>query len=100
VFKPTNLISIKIHTAIGYKPVFNFYYNEQVGEEIIVILPLNKKGDLLYHILRIFNTRMGNAFFALTFTLFRPFLRNMITFEGEEMPKINFRDCIKNFKKV
>ena len=36
VFKPTNLVSIKIHTAIGYKPVFNFYYNKQVGEEITV----------------------------------------------------------------
>ena len=100
VFKPTNLVSIKIHTAIGYKPVFNFYYNKQVGEEIIVILPLNKKGNLLYNVLRIFNTRIGNACFAITFTLFRPFLRNIITFEGKEMPKIDFTDCMKNFKKV
>jgi hypothetical protein len=100
VFKPTNLISIKIHTSIGYKPVFNFYYNEQVGDEIVVIFPLNKKGDLLYNMLRVFNTKIGNALFAFTLTLFRPVLRNLIIFEGKEMPKINFRECIKNFKKV
>ncbi|MGI0056308.1 MAG: GNAT family N-acetyltransferase [Nitrosarchaeum sp.] len=100
VFKPTNLVSIKIHTAIGYKPIFNFYYNKQVGEEIIVILPFNKKGDLLYNMLRVFNTRIGNALFAIILILFRPFLRSITAFEGEEMPKINFKECIKNFKKI
>ena len=50
VFKPTNLISIKTHIKIGYRPVFTIFYNHDEGREIIVINPLNSKGKLFFRL--------------------------------------------------
>ena len=100
VFKPTNLISIKTHLKIGYVPLFTFFYNKVEGKEIVVILPFNKKGILLAKILTIFNIKIGNFFFALSIYLSKPFLKNIIAFSGDEIPKIDLKYSINNFEKV
>ena len=100
VFKPTNIISIKTHLKIGYKPVFTIFYNENEGQEIVVINPFNKKGRMFYNLIKIFNTRIGNATFSLLWIILRPFLKNLIAFPGDKIPKIDFFNSIKNFEKV
>ena len=100
VFKPTNIISIKTHLKIGYKPVFTIFYNENEGQEIVVINPFNKKGWLFYNLIKIFNTRIGNAAFSLLWIILRPFLKNLIAFPGNKIPKIDFINSIKKFEKV
>lgn len=100
VFKPSNIISIKTHIKIGYIPLFTFYYNKIEGKEIVVILPFNKKGLFLSRILKIFNTRIGNTCFTIFFYLLRPFLKHLIAFTGNAMPKVILSDSIKNFEKV
>jgi len=100
VFKPTNLISVKTHLKLGYVPLFTFFYNKVEGKEIIVILPFTKKGILLAKFLTIFNIKIGNFFFALSIYLSKPFLKNIIAFSGDEMPKIDLKYSISNFEKV
>jgi len=100
VFKPTNVISIKTHIKIGYKPVFTFFYNQDEGREIIVINPLTSKGKIFFNLIKIFNTRIGNAIFSLLWILMSPFLKNLIAFPGNKIPKIDFQNSIKKFEKV
>lgn len=100
VFKPTNVISIKTHMKIGYKPVFTIFYNENEGREIIVINPLNSKGKLFFNLAKIFNTRVGNAGFLLLWILINPFLKNLIAFSGNKIPKIDLVKSLKNFQKI
>ena len=52
VFKPTNKISIKTHTKIGYRLLFTIFYNHQEGKEIVVILPFNLQGKFLAKFLK------------------------------------------------
>lgn len=100
VFKPSNLVSIQMHMKIGYRPIFTFHYNKLEGKEIVVMLPLNKKGNVLMHFLRIFNSRIGNFTFSIIFFLLRPFLKNLIAFSASKMPKIDFLYSISNFESV
>jgi len=99
-FKPTNSISIKIHTQIGYVPVFTSNYNKTEGKEIVVVLPFNKKGKFVVNLMKIFNTRLGNAIFGISLVLFRGLLKHIITFSADEMPKIDLSYSISNFEKV
>jgi len=100
VLKPSNIISIKAHIKIGYKPVFTCHYNKKEGKEIAVILPFNKKGLFVKNFMRIFNTRIGNATFALLVYLMKPFLKNLITFSSSTMPEIDLSYSLSNFEKV
>lgn len=100
VFKPTNIISIKTHINIGYKPVFTIFYNQDEGQEIVVINPLNKKGKLFFNLIKVFNTRVGNGIFSLLWIIMRPFLKSLIAFPGDKIPKIDFINSIKEFEKV
>jgi len=100
VVKPSNVISIKLHFRISYPPIFTSYYNKTEGKEIVVILPLNKNGHRMVKLMRIFNTRIGNAFFTLLFVILRGLLKNLITFSGSKMSKIDLSYSIRNFEKV
>ena len=100
VFKPTNLISIKTHIKIGYRPVFTIFYNHDEGREIIVINPLNSKGKLFFNLVKVFDTQIGNAIFSLLWILMRPFLKNLIAFSGNKIPRIDFLNSLRNFEKV
>jgi|SaaInlStandDraft_7_1057024.scaffolds.fasta_scaffold109378_2 GNAT superfamily N-acetyltransferase len=100
VFKPTNIISIKTHLKIGYKPVFTIFYNIDEGQEIVVINPFNKKGHLFFNLMRFLNTRIGNTIFSLLWILLNPLLKNIIAFSGNKIPKIDFFNSIKKFEKV
>ncbi len=100
VFKPSNTISIKLHTKMGFIPVFSIYYNKIEKQEIVVILPLNYSGKIFLFLSRFFNTRFGNIIFILLFKLLKPILKNMIAFSGDKIPKIDFILGIKNFQKV
>ena len=100
VFKPSNITSIKAHTKIGYKPVFTCHYSKKEGKEIAVILPFNKKGLFMINFMKIFNTRIGNAMFALLLYLLKPFLKNLIAFSGNAMPEIELSYSLSNFEKV
>ena len=100
VFKPTNLISIKTHIKVGYRPVFTIFYNHDEGREIIVINPLNSKGKLFFNLVKLFDTQIGNAIFSLLWVLMRPFLKNLIAFSGNKIPKIDFLNSLRNFEKV
>lgn len=100
VFKPSNIISIKTHLKIGYVPVFTIYYNEEEGQEIVVINSFNKKGKFLYYLMTFFNTKIGNMIFSSLWILFSPFLKQLIAFPGNKIPKIDFKNSIKKFEKV
>jgi len=100
VFKPSNITSIKAHTKIGYKPVFTCHYSKKEGKEIVVILPFNKKGLFMINFMKIFNTRIGNAMFALLLYLLKPFLKNLIAFSANAMPEIELSYSLSNFEKV
>jgi GNAT superfamily N-acetyltransferase len=100
VFKPTNTNSVKMHMSVGYVPLFTFYYNTTEGAEIPVILPFNKKGLFLIKLFKICNTRFGNFLFALILSFLQPFLKNLIAFSNNEMPKLDLKYCISNFEKV
>jgi len=100
VFKSGNIVSIKAHTNIGYKPTFTCYYNKTIGREIFIILPFNKKGKIIGNFCKVFNTRIGNAIFAISFFLLNPFLKNIMTFTGDTMPKIDLSYSLRNFEKV
>ena len=100
VVKPSNVISIKIHFRIGYTPIFTSNYNKTEGKEIVVILPLNKNGHRMIKLMRIFNTRIGNAAFTLLLVILRGLLKNLITFSGSEMSKIDLSYSFRNFEKV
>ena len=100
VFKPTNINSVKMHMRVGFVPLFTFYYNETEGAEIPVILPFNKKGSFLISIFRIFNTRLGNLLFGFLLSFLQPFLKDLIAFSSNEIPKLDLKYCTKNFEKV
>lgn len=100
VFKPTNIVSIKTHIKIGYKPVFTIFYNKQEGQEIVVINPFNNKGKLFLKFMKFFNTKIGNTIFLILWYLMTPILKNLIAFPGDKIPKIEFFNSIKNFEKV
>lgn len=100
VFKPSNIVSIQMHLKIGYKPLFTFHYNKLEGKEVVVMLPLSQKGSFLMHLLRIFNTKLGNFIFAILLILLRPFLSNLIAFSSSKMPKVDFFYSIRNFESV
>jgi len=100
VFKVSNLISIKIHTKLGFKPIFTSHYNNEEGKEVVIILPFNWKGKLVENLMKIFNTQIGNTMFAVLFVLLRPILKNLIALTGNTMPKIDLKYSINNFEKV
>ena len=96
VWKQTNLAPIKMHMRIGFLPVFNLYYNEKEGREIIVVMPLNKKGRLFVKLCKIFDSKLGNLFFASFFKLLTPFLKSLIAFSGDAISPISISSCFKN----
>jgi len=98
-FKPSNLISIKIHMKLGFIPVFTFHYNKTEGREIVIILPISKKGHLLKKILKIFDTRAGNYILVVLLKIMRPFLKDIISF-SDVKPKVDFRYSTSNFEKI
>ena len=89
-----------MHMRVGFVPLFTFYYNETEGAEIPVILPFNKKGSFLINIFRIFNTKLGNLLFGFILSFLQPFLKNLIAFSSNEIPKLDLKYCTKNFEKV
>jgi len=98
VFKPTNIVSVKLHMKVGFIPVFNIYYNTQEGREIIVILPLNKKGLFFIKLCKLFDSKFGNLIFAVSFKLMTSFLKNLIAFSTDSISTISISQCFKNFK--
>jgi len=100
VVKPSNVISIKIHTKIGYVPVFTSNYNKAEGKEIVVVLPFNMKGKFVVKLMRIFNTRLGNAIFGISLVIFTGLLKHIIAFSGNEMSKIDLSYSVRNFERV
>lgn len=97
VWKQTNLTPMKMHMRIGFIPIFNIYYNEKEGREIVVVLPLNKKGRLFVKLCRIFDSRLGNLLFAIFFKVLTPFLKNLIAFSGDKISAISISSCFKNY---
>ena len=100
IFKPSNTNSVKMHMNVGFVPLFTFYYNKTEGAEIPVILPFNKKGKFLITIFRIFNTKLGNRIFGIILSLSQPFLKNLIAFSSDELPKLDLKYSTKNFEKI
>lgn len=100
VFKPTNTISIKIHTKIGYIPLFTIFYNSNEGKEVITILPFNFKGKFLAKLLQIFNTRIVNLAFILLFHFSKPLMKKLIAFDSTKMPYLDFGYALTHFEKV
>lgn len=100
VFKPSNIVSIRMHMKIGYKPIFTFHYNKVEGKEIVVMLPLDKKSLFFMRFLKIFNTRLGNFIFTILLITLKSFLKDLIAFTGNKMPKVDFFYSIRNFEKV
>lgn len=100
VFKPTNKISIKTHTKIGYRLLFTIFYNHQEGKEIVVILPFNLQGKFLAKFLKFFDTRIGNLIFAILFSLSQPFIKGLIAFDSQSMSKFDFGYAISHYEKV
>jgi len=98
VFKPTNLISVKLHMKVGFIPVFNVFYNKKEGREIIVILPLNKRGIFFVKLCKLFDSKFGTLIFAVSFKLLTPFLKNLIAFSENSISTISVSQCFKNFK--
>ena len=96
-WKQTNLAPIKMHMRIGFIPIFNLYYNEKEGREIIVVMPLNKKGCLFVKLCKIFDSKLGNLFFASFFKLLTPFLKSLIAFSGNVISPISISSCFKNY---
>jgi len=99
-FKPDNLISIKIHMKLGFIPVFTFHYNKTEGREIVIILPIGRKGRLLKNFLRIFDTRTGNCILVILLLIMRPFLRHIIAYSNDVMPSVDFWYSVCNFEKI
>jgi hypothetical protein len=97
VWKQTNLAPIGMHMKIGFVPVFNLHYNEKEGREIIVIMPLNKKGQLFVKLCKIFDSKLGNLIFAIFFKLMTPFLKSLIAFSGDTISPISISSCFKNY---
>lgn len=100
VLKPSNVPSIRAHTRAGYVPVFTFHYSRAEGQEIVVILPLDRRGALAKRLLRAFDTRMGNAAFALIMKGARPLFKTLLGFSADVMPPIDLRHSLRNFEKV
>ena len=99
-FKPSNVPSVRAHTGAGYVPVFTFHYSRAEGKEIVVILPLNRRGALAKRLLRAFDTRMGNAAFALAVKGARPLVKALMGFSPGAMPEVDLKYSLRNFEKV
>ena len=99
-FKPTNVPSIRAHTGIGCAPVFTFHYSRAEGKEIVIFLPLNGRGALVGRLLRAFDTRIGNATFALVIKGTRPLLELLLGFSADAMPPVDLAYSLRNFEKV
>lgn len=97
-FKPSNAASIKAHTKAGFVPVFTIHYNREEGKEISIILPINGAGRLAKRLSGVFDTRLGNAFFATLLWCSRPLIKTLLGFEA--MPKIDLSYSVRNFEKV
>lgn len=100
VYKTNNLISIKIQNSLGFIPVFSINYSESEGREVVIILPINKKGKIIFNFMKIFNTKIGNMLFSISFFLSKPLLKKIIGLSGNTMPPINLKFSISNFQKV
>lgn len=100
VYKSTNMQSFKIHSKFGFIPIFSIFYNKQEGREIVVILPLSKKGYFLLNITKFFNYRFGNFIFSLLFKISKPFLEKLIAFPSDKISDLDLRMSIKNFEKI
>jgi len=98
--KTSNVVSIKIHTMIGFHPIYTFDYSPEEEKEIVIFLPLNNKGIYLMKILTIFDTKIGNVFFSIFFKLLRNYFAHSLSFTNKTMPDVNFSHSIKNFEKV
>lgn len=99
-FKPANVPSIRAHTGIGCAPVFTFHYSRAEGKEIVVFLPLNGRGALVGRLLRAFDTRVGNAAFALIIKGSRPLLKLLLGFSADATPPVDLAYSLRNFEKV
>ena len=99
-FKPANVPSIRAHTGIGCAPVFTFHYSRAEGKEIVVFLPLDGRGALVGRLLRAFDTRVGNAAFAVIIKGTRPLLEILLGFSAGAMPPVDLAYSLRNFEKV
>lgn len=99
-FKPANVPSIRAHTGIGCAPVFTFHYSRAEGKEIVVLLPLGRRGALAERLWRTFDTRAGNAAFALIIKGTRPLLKALMGFNTNTIPRVDLAYSLRNFEKV
>lgn len=99
-FKPSNTASVKAHTRAGFVPAFTVNYSRKEGKEIAIILPISRLGRIAGRLVGLFDTRLGNAIFALALWCSGPFMRVMLGFDKDAMPKIDLAYSVKNFEKV
>ena len=99
-FKPSNTASVKAHTRAGFVPVFTVNYNRKEGKEMAIMLPISRLGRITRQLVGIFDTRLGNALFALLLWCSGPILRPLFGFSGDVVPKIDLMYSVKNFEKV
>ena len=99
-FKPSNIASIRVHTRAGYVPVFTVHYNHDEGKEMATILPITGGGRLVRSALRLFDTRSGNALFAVLLWCSRPLMKALLGFSRDSAPIMNLSYGVKNFEKV
>ena len=99
-FKPANVPSIRAHTRIGCAPAFTLHYSRAEGKEIVVLLPLNGRGALVWRLLRAFDTRIGNAAFALIVKGASPLLKLLLGLSADAAPPIDLAYSLRNFEKV
>ena len=99
-FKPFNVPSIRAHTGAGYVPVFTFHYSRAEGQEMALFVPLSRGALLIRQLLRAFDTRVGNAAFALIIKGARPLLKILLGFSADVMPRVDLGYGLRNFEKV
>ena len=99
-FKPSNTASVKAHTRAGFVPVFTVNYSRKEGKEIAIILPISKLGRIAGRLVGFFDTRLGNALFALLLWCSGPLMKILLGFSKDITPKIDLAYSMKNFEKV
>ena len=99
-FKPSNAASVKSHTRAGFVPAFTVNYSRKEGKEIAVMLPISKLGRIAGRLAGLFDTRPGNALFAISLWCSGPFMRILLGFDKDAVPKIDLAYSVKNFEKV
>jgi len=94
---PKNGKIIKLHSLLGFKPLFRIHYSEDRTSEALILV-LKSKGEIVAKSLKFFNNIFGMSLLAIILKVSKSSLfKKFLTYSPEEFPDPSIKKYYNTF---